>query len=414
MTATPEPRGRKVFPALANRVFAAYAAGSFAAFTAIWVQRTVMGWLTWELTGSGSWLGVIAFAYLIPLVVVGPFGGALADRIDNMRVITGCLGVMAVAAVLLTALSAFGALTIWLLVAISAVQGVTEAFSQPAQLSLVPSLVPRRDLASAVATTSVSFNTARFIGPAVGGGLIAATGPATAFAVAACGFVLFLAVLLILHGRVETATRERSGHFLGALAEGVRYTVGHPGVGPLMLLVIAVGGLGRPVVELFPGFAEQVFRSDARGLAVLTSSVGIGAVLAGLRWSGANTGVDLARAMLRTSVGAVIALWAFLMAPSLAVAAPILVCLGFCTASTGITVQTMINLAVEDGFRGRVLSLFGVCFRGSPAIGALAMGGLADHFGLKLPVLGGGALLLHCWLALRHRVAGLSGALRRK
>lgn len=402
---------RAFFPALRNRRFAAYVTGSAACFVALWLQRTTVGWLAWELTGSGTWLGLISFAYLIPLVVVGPLGGAVADRFDNLRIIAACQAVLGLAALFLTALSGLSGLTIWTLLVAATVQGMTEAFSQTAQLAVVPALVERKELSAAVATSSVSFNLARFIGPALAGGLIAGVGPTAAFAAAALGFALFLAALLTIHSRIPKMTREVDAGFLQSLADGIRHTAGHAVIGPLMLLVIAIGATGRPVVELFPGFAQEVFHTDAMGLAALTSSIGIGAVLAGLKWSGLARDRDLPRAVSRATLGMVASIWIFLLAPSLPLAAPCLVCLGYCIASTGICVQTMINLAVSDAMRGRVLSLFGVCFRGSPALGALAMGTLSDSFGLRLPVLAGSLMLVLTALWFRRGEARLSAIL---
>jgi MFS family permease len=403
--------GPRFFPALRHRLFAGHVAGSTACFTALWVQRTAIGWLAWELTGSGAWLGMISFAYLIPLVIVEPIGGAVADRFDNLAMIAACQVVLATAALGLMALAGLGMLTIGMLLAVAAVQGVTEAFSQTAQLAAVPALVPRRDLTAAVATSSISFNLARFIGPALAGGLIAGLGAAAAFAAAALGFASFLAALVVIHPGVARVTRPRPGRFLGALADGIRYTATHAGIGPLMLMVVAIGASGRPVVELFPGFAQKVFQSGAMGLAALTSSIGIGAVLAGLRWSGAPASASLPRAMQLSTAGIAGAIWLFLVAPDLWLALPCLLVLGYCIASTGICVQTMINLAVGDAMRGRVLSLFGVCFRGSPALGALIMGALSDRFGLRWSVLGGSLALVLCWLWFRTRVAQLADLL---
>jgi MFS family permease len=398
---------RQFFPALRNRLFAAYITGSTACFIAFWIMRTTVGWMTWQLTGSGTWLGFVSFAYLIPMVIMGPVGGAVADRFDNLRMIAACQAVLIIAALTLTALAGLSGLTIWMLLIAATVQGTTEAFSQTAQLAVVPALVERKDLTAAVATSSVSFNIARFLGPAIAGGLIAGIGPTAAFAAAALGFGSFLVALLLIHPRVARVTRKASAGFLRSLADGIHHTVTHAGIGPLMLLVIAIGTTGRPVVELFPGFAQRVFHSDAMGLAALTSSIGIGAVIAGLKWSGLGRDRDLARAVSQATLGLAASIWAFLLAPNLYLATPCLVALGYCVASAGICVQTMINIAVGDDMRGRVLSLFGVCFRGSPALGALSMGALSDRFGLRLPVLGGTLLLLLCWLWFRGRAPGL-------
>jgi MFS family permease len=135
----------------------------------MWMQRIAIGWLTWQLTGSGLWLGIVAFADFFPVVLIGPIAGAAADRGDRLRVVKTSQTISLVQATVLFLLTASGHMTIGLLVALTAFQGMVVAFNQPARLALVPSLIPPSDLATAVAINSVVFNLARFIGPACGG-----------------------------------------------------------------------------------------------------------------------------------------------------------------------------------------------------------------------------------------------------
>jgi MFS family permease len=400
---------RRLFPALRNRFFAAYAASCTFAFVALWIQRTTIGWLTWQLTGSGLWLGLVSFAYLLPLILLGPVGGAVADRRNPLQVIFAGQTVLALAALSLLILSATDKVTVELLLAITAVQGIAETFSQTSQLAIVPSLVDRKDMTAGFATMAVAFNTARFAGPAVAGALIAGPGIEAAFAASAIGFSLFLATLVVLRSRARTAPSKRQGTFFAALREGARYTATHPGIGPMMILIVFVGAAGRPVAELLPGFAGAVFESGPIGLAVLTSSIGAGAILAGLRWSGIGSRVDgLTRVILRSTLLLAAVLVAFVGAPNLYVAAALLVGAGYFSASVGISAQTLISIAVDETMRGRVLSLFGVCFRGSPAIGAVVMGAASEAYGLRIPVFAGAVLLFVCWLWFKRRSTRLA------
>src|SRR5215467_12263693 len=152
-----------------NPSFGLYSAGSAVSLIGMWMQRIAVGWLTWQLTGSGFWLGIIAFADFFPVVVVGPIAGAAADRWDRLTVIKISQTISLLQATLLFWLTATGSITLELLVALTAFQGVVVAFNQPARLALVPSLVPQTDLATAVAINSVIFNLARFIGPMLAG-----------------------------------------------------------------------------------------------------------------------------------------------------------------------------------------------------------------------------------------------------
>src|ERR1700704_648993 len=148
---------------LRNANFGLYSAGSAVSLIGMWMQRIAIGWLTWEMTKSGLWLGIVAFADFFPVLLIGPIAGAAADRLDRLRVVKTSQTISLVQATVLFALAASGHMSIGLLVALTAFQGVVVAFNQPARLALVPSLVPHADLASAVAINSIVFNLARFI-----------------------------------------------------------------------------------------------------------------------------------------------------------------------------------------------------------------------------------------------------------
>jgi MFS family permease len=168
---------------LAHRDFGIYVAGNSVSLIGTWMQRIGVGWLAWELSHSGAVLGLVAFADLFPGVLIGPFGGALADRADRLRVIKVAQTLIMLQALALFVLTASGGINVPLLVALVLFQGAVIGFNQPARLALIPSLVPRPDLATAVAINSIVFNTARFIGPALAGVVIVA--PARSRAV--CG-----------------------------------------------------------------------------------------------------------------------------------------------------------------------------------------------------------------------------------
>ena len=270
---------------LRNANFGIYSAGSAVSLIGMWMQRIAIGWLTWQLTKSGLWLGIIAFADFFPVILVGPFAGAAADRWDRLRVVKTSQTISLVQATVLFALTASGHMNIGLLVALTAFQGVVVAFNQPARLALVPSLVPQADLASAVAINSVVFNLARFIGPMFAGLAIVWSGVEAAFAANAVTYIAFLVALARIRVAPTAAESGKQRSFSADMREGIRYTATHPGIAALLLLLIAIGVGGRPLNELLPGFAADVFRSGAGGLSILASAIGGGAILGGV-WLG--------------------------------------------------------------------------------------------------------------------------------
>lgn len=393
---------------LRNANFGIYSAGSAVSLVGMWMQRIAIGWLTWQLTESGFWLGIVAFADFFPVVLVGPFAGAAADRWDRLRVVKTSQTISLVQATALFALTASGHMNIGLLVGLTAFQGFVVAFNQPARLALVPSLVPQADLGSAVAINSVVFNLARFIGPMFAGLAIVWSGVSAAFAANALSYVVFLVALARIR-LASTAVEPAKRRGLGAdLSEGIRYTATHPGIASLLVLLIALGIGGRPLNELLPGFAADVFRAGAGGLSILASAIGGGAILGGV-WLGhrAHSG-GLTWVALGSSLVGALATIAAIATDRLWVAVPAVAVFGFCMSTAGIAIQTLIQLATDRRMRGRVMGLYGLIFRGAPAVGALGAGIASAHFGLRWPVFFGALLVIAVWLwayLSRERIA---------
>jgi predicted MFS family arabinose efflux permease len=268
--------------------------------------------------------------------------------------------------------------------------------------------VPQRDLASAVAINSVVFNLARFIGPMLAGPAIVWSGVAAAFLANAISYVAFLVALARIDVASTAVERAHRGRFATELVEGIRYTATHPGIAALLVLLIALGIGGRPINELLPGFAADVFHAGAGGLSIMASAIGGGAILGGL-WLGqrAHAG-GLTWIALGSSLAAALAAVLAIATDQLWLAVPALVVFGGAMSSAGIATQTLIQLASERRMRGRVMGLYGLIFRGAPAVGALAAGIASAHFGLRWPVLLGALLVVAVWLwayLSRERIA---------
>jgi MFS family permease len=391
---------------LSHRNYRVYMAGNAVSLVGLWTQRVATGWLAWELTGSGTWLGVVAVADLCPSILVGPFAGVLADRVDRLRVIRTAQVLSMLQATVLAALAASGWIAIEVLVALVLLNGVVVGFNQPSRLALVSSLVPRANLSTAVAINSITFNVARFVGPAVAGALIVSVGVAAAFAVNAVSFLAFLIALsrvrLAVPDGMQT-TRPRTG-VLADIVQGVRYVRAHAAIGPLLLLA-TVSGMGlRCVVELLPGFAAEVFDRGAGGLAVLASAVGVGAVGGGLWLARRSAAPGLARVAVAGSLGTAAAVLAFVASPWLWPAAAAATAAGAFMSTGGIATQTCVQMAAEPALRGRTLALYGIIMRAAPALGALVLGALSDLLGLRLPLaLSALVCLVVAWATWRRR-----------
>ncbi len=382
--------------ALRNPNFRVFTTGNAVSLIGTWMHRVVTGWLTWELTQSGFWLGLIAFADLFPTVIVGPFAGAYADRLDRLKVTKISQALAMAQSVALLILTATGLIDIWLLLVLTLFLGIVSAFNQPARLALIPALVPRSDLTAAVAVNSIVFNLARFIGPAAAGVAIATIGIPIAYAVNALSYAVFLIALSQVRLAPEEGFEALHGSLMGDLAEGLRYTISHFGIATIFLLMMAANLGTRPIVELLPGFAAEVFRGGPAELAILTSSIGIGAIFAGL-WIGSRSG-GLGSILLWSTVLSAFAAALFAAADGLWPAVCFLALTGFGMATFGTSAQILVQGSVSAHMRGRVLSIYGLIFRGGPALGALAMGAASERFGLRLPVFAGGLIVCMVWV----------------
>lgn len=394
-----------VVRALSIRNYRVYTIGNGISLIGIWLQRVAVGWLAWDLTHSGTWLGLVAFADLAPVVVLSPMAGALADRRDRVWVIRVTQLVAISQAALLFALVASGWISIWSLFLLTAVLGAVNAFAQPARLALIPSLVDREALPSAVAINSILFNNARFIGPAIAGVVIAEGSVALAFALNAMTYVAFQVSLARL-GRVPVDHPVATGRrrMLTETLEGYLYVMRHPGIGPMMALFAASALACRGFIEMLPGFADSVFHRGPQGLAWLVATAGLGA-MAGGAWMAMRRGIGgLTRLVVAHTLLISVALVAFTATDVFWIALPCLFVAGAGLVVTGVSAQTLVQSAVNPAMRGRIMGLYGMIFRGGPALNALIIGLLSSQFGLRLPLAAGAliAVLFWAWAAWRR------------
>jgi predicted MFS family arabinose efflux permease len=389
---------------LKNTTYGIYTAGNAVSLVGTWMQRISVSWLTWELTHSGLWLGILAFADFFPGLVVGPLAGAFADRSNQLTVVRTSQLISLAQAMVLFVLAAVHHLNIWTLVTLTGFQGAVVAFNQPARLALVPSLVAEADLASAVAINSVIFNLARFIGPMLAGLVMVWSGIAAAFAANAISYVAFLVALLWV--RVNDADRKsrKRRTFSTDFKEGIRYTASHPAIAAMLLLLMAISVGGRPLNQLLPGFAGQIFHLGAGGFSVLASAAGIGAILGGIWIGHRSQSLNLVVVAVVTSLGGAAAAIGVCATEKIWLAVPCIAVFGFCLSIAGIAIQTIVQLSSERNMRGRVMGLYGLIFRGAPALGALAAGLASVHLGLRLPVVAGAVVVIAaaCWTYSKH------------
>ena len=398
--------------AFAHRNYLIYVSGNSISLIGWWLARVAVGWLTWTLTHSGAWLGLISLADFLPVLFLAPFAGVLADRRDRVRTIRLTQWIGCVQASLLAILVVSDSMTIEILFALVLTLGIASGVAQPSRLALIPTLVDRESLASALAINSVMFNLARFIGPALAGIVIAEIGIAAAFAANAVSYIAFQISLLNLRGLPPQPAVGRQ-NVLRASVEAFSYACRHSGIGPMLLLFLVTTIGTRGFIELFPGFADRVFGRGPQGLAMLTSTVGLGAIC-GASWMVLRSGITgLANVVLVCTLIMSLAILALTATDAFYLALPCVFVAGAMMTITGTGAQTLIQAAVDARMSGRVMALYGMIFRAGPAVGAVLMGTLSEYLGLRLALALGAIVSGSFWLATRFRHKSMAAGLER-
>ncbi|MEM7524263.1 MAG: MFS transporter [Pseudomonadota bacterium] len=377
-------------PSLIEPQYRRYVAANFFALHGMWAQRTVVAWLAWELSGSASWVGVIAFLSFAPTFLSGPVFGVYADRADLRRAAMYVQYAMIVVGAALALMILSGALTIWGLACVALAQGVAISAHHPVRLALTPRLAPREALANAIAISSLNFNLARLLGPAAGGYAIAAWGAGwtTVGTVA-----LYLPVIVVIAGltpRPASGAPTAPVSVAAALSEGARFAWETPSVRAAMALTVVFATIVRGYLELLAVVADGAFERGAAGLGELMAAAGAGALTAALMLTARDwvTEPRVPRITVFAAFGGFAAAAGASASPVWAGALALTAVTGFCGTIVGVTMQSVVQLAVDDRRRGRVLSLWIMVGIGSAVIGALVMGVLADAVGLGPTMIG--------------------------
>ena len=393
--------------ALSDPRFRGYYPTSWFSSLGAWLLRFLLGWSAWDLTHSATWVGIVGALMLAPALLLSPWFGILSDRVNPREGLR--LSMVIHGAITLT-----GTLTTWLgwydraaLVALAATLGMATSLHSPMRLALVPLLVTREALPSAVGYSAMSFNIARMTGPALGAALVAQVNVSAAWLVAMLMFMVsFWGLSRLTIERDSPAAPSTS--LVGQLIAGFRHLLDRSDLRLLLTLTALNGLLGRTIIELLPALSGQVLLGGSAELAVLVAMAGLGSVLGGLLVS--RQAADLARLMMLVCAAimlaglALISLQWFLGLAELALWVSVL---SVFTTVAGTGSQTLIQLTTSAEYRGRVMSVWTMLAMGAPALGAALLGAGVDGFGFSRVALwtgGVGVVLVISLYARRSRV----------
>jgi MFS family permease len=405
----PLPRSLRAFR---HRDYRLYFAGQGISQTGTWLQLIATSWLVYQLSGSALMLGLAAFTLHIPLLVLGPFAGVWVDRRKKRNVLLMTQSAALAQSLAMLALVASGRLEAWHLVAANLVLGIINAIDSPARQSQLVELVGgKEDLPNAIALSSVLMNGARFIGPMIGGAVIAGFGEVWSFALNSVMRCAVITALLRIRATPRPTEKTSSGWQV-QLAAGFRYAYGFLPTRSALLLVSAVSLAVQPYQSLAPYFARDVFHGDSEVLGYLIGAGGFGAV-SGMVYLAMKPSVrGLLTLLPFTAATAGAALIVFSFASSLWLALPMLFLVGMGAMLSAASTNTVLQTIVEDTMRARVVSIYMMSFLGVTPIGALLAGLLAERIGPPATLCLGGVLALAAAFAYWINLGKIRAAIR--
>lgn len=371
------------FRAFSIRDFRLIWIGAFLSFTGGQIQMVAQGAYVFEITRSNSALGLVAFASMVPVTILGPFMGVLVDVLDRKKVLVTCAIVLAAATAWNAATASLGVLTFAQILVVALIGGLVQTIEPTSRQTIIREVVGEENLASAVPLQAMTFNLARVVGPALGGIISAAYGFAVCFWINTFSFGFVIVTTLLIKTPLSIGERKPQP-IKDLLFEGMLYTVREKSLKTIFVMEGALSLFGVAYLFQMPAVASDLLGLDKAGLGFLYSVIGLGAIT-GLVTLALISHHRIKSILVRGAMATfAIALFALSLAPTVAVAIPCLALLGACTIMQFNTTNTLFQLLSPQALRGRVLSMHLWAIAGLSPIGNLLIGFLADSFDLRV------------------------------
>ena len=398
--------------ALQYRNFQLFFVGQIISLCGTWIQTLAQGWLVYRLTGSLVLLGGIGFVGQIPLFLLSPIAGIVADRYNRQRVVIATQTSSMVLAFVLAALTLTNTVHVWHIFVLSAILGVVNAFDISARQSFIVEMVGKPDLMNAIALNSSMFNATRIAGPAIAGLMIAVLGEGWCFFVNGASYIAVIAGLLLM--RVPPLERPpREGSPLKNMIDGFRFVAQSPPIYYLLAVLGVISLAGSPFTVLMPAFADRVLHGGPKALGWLMGSSGAGALWAALILAGRRHLAGLGRWAAIAAASFSLWLIAFAFSHTFWLSVALLMPVGFSLMIQVGATNTLIQSMVPDNLRGRVISIYAMTLLGLAPFGSLAAGFVADRLGAPKAIAIGGAVCLIAALLFWTRLPAFRDEARR-
>ena len=402
---------RTTLRALRHRNFQLFFGGQLISLVGTWMQNIAQDWLVYRLTGSSLLLGTVAFVSQIPIFLLAPVAGIVADRWNRHRIVIATQSASMVLALTLATLTLTGRIRVWEIMVLASLLGVVNAFDIPARQAFLIDMVGREDLLNAIALNSSMFNSARIIGPAIAGILVASVGEGWCFFANGISYIAVITGLLLMKLK-KRAELQKHGSPIENMIEGFRFARHTAPVRALLLLIGFVSLAAMPYTVLMPIFAGRILHGGARELGMLMGATGIGALLGALTLASKPSVSGLGKWVWMAATGFGTSLILFTLSRHLWLSLLLLMPTGFGMMVQMGATNTLLQVMVPDRLRGRVMSLYSMMFIGMGPIGALLGGAIATRIGAPMTVAIGGIVCLVGGAIFARRLPAMRGVAR--
>ena len=365
--------------------------GAFTSTTGTWMQQVAEAWVVLGLTGSAFYLGLTSFLGQLPIILFTLMGGVIADRIDRRKLLLGSQYVQMATALTLTLLIFFEWIQIWHFLVLVFVVGTAQAFGGPAYQALIPSLVKREDLPNAIALNSIQFNLARVFGPVLAGTILALVGPALCFGLNGLSFVAVIISLYLIRTTFKPPKTEES--VMEGMRTGLTFVRERPAIWQLSVLGFIITFCGVPIMTLLPVYARDIFGLGSTGYSIMMTFSGLGSVMGALMFAGMGKRKGRGKLTLQVQLVMAVVLTTFALSRNLILSCVALFLGGVCLMTLIASISALVQMAITEEVRGRVMSVFMLAFRGGMPLGSLTAGVLASVLSPTVALLGMSSLL---------------------
>jgi MFS family permease len=380
-------KSNQVFSSFESRNYRFFFTGQSISLLGSWMQTIAMAWLIYRLTGSKFLLGFVGFTNQIPSFFLSPFTGVFTDRFDRRKIMLWAQIIYMLQALLLSLLVFLNLIEIWHIIALSLLFGLVTAFDTPARHALVVDLIDDpKNLGNAIALNSAMFNSARLIGPAIAGVVIAIVGEGICFLINAVSYIAIIWALYKIRA-VKNERREAENSLKDEFTEGLKYTFGFKPFRSLLLLLAVISFIGAPFGTLMPAFASEILKGGSHTYGFLMSATGAGALIGAIYLASRKSVIGMGKIIMLNSIlfGLCLSGISFCIYQSISMVIAFIA--GFCMIAVIACINTLIQTLAEENKRGRVMSFYAMALLGMNPIGSLMAGTMATGIGISYTLL---------------------------